>query len=100
VVTAEDGAAGLEAVRAHRPDLAILDVNMPLLDGRDVCRELKAREETREIPILFLSARADQFSRHLCLELGAEDFVEKPFDLDALMRKIRYLLGKRGTTSP
>jgi DNA-binding response OmpR family regulator len=69
-------------------------VNMPLLDGRDLCRAIKQREDTRDMIVLFLSARADQFSRRVCLELGAEDFVEKPFDLDGLMRKVKYVLAK------
>lgn len=95
MVTASDGDAGLEAAVEHLPDLAILDVAMPRMDGRDLCRELKGRPDTREIPVIFLSAGADQFSRRLCLELGAEDFLEKPFDMDALMRKVRYVLGKQ-----
>lgn len=75
--------------------MAILDVNMPHKDGRDLCRELKERDETCGISVVFLSARSDQFNRRLCLELGADDFVEKPFDLDELMRKVRYLLSKK-----
>ncbi len=94
VVTAQDGEAALEAAVAHCPDLVMLDVGIPIKDGRDVCRELKERSDTRAIPVIFLSAHTDQFSRRLCLELGAEDFIEKPFDLDALMRKVGYMLGK------
>ncbi len=86
---------GLEAAIRHSPDLAILDVNMPRKDGRDLCRELKERADTRDILVVFLSARSDQFNRRVCLELGAEDFVEKPFDLDGLMRKVSYMLGKK-----
>lgn len=96
VRTEADGEAGLAAAVDEGPDLVVLDVNMPRMDGRDVCRELKARDDTRDIPVLFLSARGDEFNRHLCLELGAEDFIEKPFDLDGLMRKVKYLIKKRG----
>ena len=100
VLTGGDGAEGLDLARREKPDLVVLDVNMPEMDGRDVCKALKADDQTRAIPVLFLSARGDPFSRQLGLELGAEDFIEKPFDLDGLMRKVKYMLRKQETESP
>ncbi len=100
VITAADGVEGLALAQSDQPDLVVLDVNMPRMDGRDVCRALKADDQTRAIPVLFLSARGDPFSRQLGLELGAEDFIEKPFDLDGLMRKVKYMLRKRETETP
>ena len=97
VLTAGNGTEGLDLARSDQPDLVVLDVNMPGMDGRDVCRELKAADDTRGIPVLFLSARGDPFSRQLGLELGAEDFIEKPFDLDGLKREVKYMLRKRET---
>ena len=94
MLTADDGQDGLDATVREQPDLVVLDVNMPKMDGRDVCMALKKRDDTRGIPVLFLSAQGDQFSRQVCLELGAEDFLEKPFDLDGLMRKVKYMLRK------
>ena len=63
VITAADGVEGLALAQSDQPDLVVLDVNMPRMDGRDVCRALKADDQTRAIPVLFLSARGDPFSR-------------------------------------
>ena len=94
VMTEADGEAGLDAAVTQHPDLVVLDVNMPRMDGRDVCRALKSHDDTKDITVVFLSGHGDEFNRHVCLELGAEDFIEKPFDLDGLMRKVKYLLRK------
>ncbi len=80
VLEAPDGKAALELVEQERPDLVLLDVMMPGIDGWDVARELAARPATREIPIVFLTARADPESRRLAHELGAVGYLPKPFD--------------------
>jgi two-component system OmpR family response regulator len=73
---AEDGEAALAAVAARRPDLVVLDINMPRLDGLEVCRRLRA---SGDLPILFLSSRDDEVDRVVGLELGGDDYVVKPF---------------------
>jgi DNA-binding response OmpR family regulator len=95
VEVARDGAEALEKARAAPPDLVLLDVMMPELDGRDVCRALRADPTTREVPILIVSARGDETDRRVGLELGADDYLAKPIALDQLMRKIEYLVWKR-----
>lgn len=90
-----DGGAALECVRAVRPDLVLLDITMPVLDGRDVLRQLKADPATREVTVMVFSARGDQNDRRVGLELGAIDYVEKPFSLAQLMGKIAYTLSQR-----
>jgi DNA-binding response OmpR family regulator len=80
VLEASDGREGLELARKERPDLVLLDVMMPGLDGWTVARELASNEETREIPIVFLTARADPSDRRLGEQLGGVGYVVKPFD--------------------
>jgi len=92
---ARDGAEALRMARADPPDLVILDVMMPELDGRDVCLALKEDPGTCEIPILIVSARGGEMDRRVGLEVGADDYLAKPVALDQLMRKIDHLLWKR-----
>jgi CheY-like chemotaxis protein len=80
VLEAANGREGLELARKERPDLVLLDVMMPQLDGWAVARELAADEQTREIPIVFLTARADPADRRLGEQLGGVGYVVKPFD--------------------
>jgi DNA-binding response OmpR family regulator len=80
VLEASDGSEGLELARQERPDLVLLDVMMPGVDGWTVARELAADEATREIPIVFLTARADPADRRLGEQLGGVGYVVKPFD--------------------
>jgi CheY-like chemotaxis protein len=80
VLEAANGREGLELARQERPDLMLLDVMMPELDGWTVARELAADEQTRDIPIVFLTARADPADRRLGEQLGGVGYVVKPFD--------------------
>jgi CheY-like chemotaxis protein len=80
VLEAANGREGLELARQERPDLVLLDVMMPELDGWTVARELAADEQTRDIPIVFLTARADPADRRLGEQLGGVGYVVKPFD--------------------
>jgi two-component system response regulator MprA len=89
VQTAESGVAGLEAARTHEPDLVILDVLMPGMDGLEVCRRLRASSET---PILMLTAKDDVSDRVEGLDSGADDYVVKPFALEELLARVRALL--------
>ncbi len=89
VLAASDGAAGLETARARRPDLVILDVMLPVIDGYEVCRALR-RETT--VPILMLTARTDETDKVVGLEVGADDYVTKPFSMKELMARVRAML--------
>ncbi|HEY7420849.1 MAG TPA: response regulator, partial [Gaiellaceae bacterium] len=80
VAEATDGAEALESVRSEHPSLVLLDVMMPSVDGWSVAEQLAADDETREIPVVFLSARAAQEDRLRAQELGAVGYVVKPFD--------------------
>jgi two-component system, OmpR family, response regulator MprA len=89
VQTAESGQAGLDAARSHEPDLVILDVLMPGMDGLEVCRRLRANSDT---PILMLTAKDDVIDRVGGLDSGADDYVVKPFALEELLARVRALL--------
>jgi DNA-binding response OmpR family regulator len=80
VLEADDGYEGLELARQERPDLILLDVMMPGLDGWSVARELAADKSTKDIPIIFITARADPADRHLGEQLGGVGYIVKPFD--------------------
>ncbi|MFH8797145.1 two-component system response regulator CseB [Streptomyces sp. NPDC017941] len=97
VVTAmPDGLSGLEAFRADRPDIALLDVMVPGLDGVSLCRRI--RDEST-VPVIMLSARADSIDVVLGLEAGADDYVTKPFDGAVLVARIRAVLRRFGHAS-
>jgi two-component system OmpR family response regulator len=89
---ASDGEDALAAVAAHRPDLVVLDINMPRMNGLDVCRKLRAADD---LPILFLSSRDDEIDRVLGLELGGDDYVVKPFSPREVVARVSAIL-KRG----
>jgi DNA-binding response OmpR family regulator len=87
---AQDGAQGLAAFRAARPNFVILDLRMPKVGGQDVCRLI--RKESEEVPILILSGSAAEVDRVLLLELGADDYVSKPFSPKELLARVRAVL--------
>lgn len=89
------GDAALKAVTAGLPDLLILDLNLPVLSGVEVCRILRSREATAHLPIIMLTARASETDRVAGLELGADDYVTKPFSLRELVARVRAVL-RRG----
>lgn len=95
VVFASDGASCLAAALSEKPDALTLDIQMPKLDGRDVMSRLRRDPMTRELPVLVVSAQGDDFTRELVLEMGADDFVDKPFDAGHLISKLEYLVDKR-----
>jgi two-component system phosphate regulon response regulator PhoB len=92
VFTAPEGASALGLIRNQKPDLIVLDVRMPGLSGLEICRFLKADKNTREIPIIILSARSDEIDRVLGLEFGADDYVTKPFNSQELILRIHNVL--------
>ncbi|WP_406114965.1 response regulator transcription factor [Streptomyces sp. NBC_01014] len=96
VVVVHDGRAALEAVRGVTPDLLVLDVMMPRTDGLDVCRILRAEPEFAALPVLMLTARSTEDDLLLGLDLGADDYMSKPFSPRELMARIRSLLRRGG----
>jgi len=96
-IEAEDGEATLAAVAAHQPDLLILDINMPRMDGIEVCRRLRA---AGTLPILFLSSRDDEIDRVLGIELGADDYVTKPFSPREVVARVMAILRRVAATPP
>jgi DNA-binding response OmpR family regulator len=91
------GDAALKTVVDRPPDLIILDLNLPILSGTEVCRILRSRPDARHVPIIMLTARTSENDRVAGLELGADDYVTKPFSLRELTARVRAVL-RRGTT--
>jgi len=89
VVAADDGAIALERWTAERADFVLLDIMMPKRSGYDVCREI--RRTDRDVPIVFLSAKAEEIDKVLGLELGADDFIMKPFGMRELVARVRAI---------
>ena len=97
---ATDGRTGLETIRARNPDFVVLDVGLPgELNGFDVCRELR---QSSDVPVLFLTARDDEVDRILGLELGADDYVTKPFSPREIVARVKAVLrrGREVSTGP
>ena len=92
VLVARDGEQGVAMAQRERPDLIVMDLNMPVLDGWEATRRLKAAPETRAIPVIALSAHAMTGDRERALEAGCDEYDIKPVRMDSLMAKIRALL--------
>ena len=92
VITAEDGTSGIEQARIHLPDLIIMDLILPGIDGWEASRRIKACPDTQSIPIIALSSNASTEDRVLSLAAGCADFDTKPVDYNRLLRKIRACL--------
>src|SRR5438045_4197738 len=90
--TAADGASGLQRARDDRPDFLILDLMLPKMSGLEVCRILKSDTATSHIPILMLTAKAEEVDRIIGLEFGADDYVTKPFSPREIVLRIRAML--------
>jgi two-component system alkaline phosphatase synthesis response regulator PhoP len=95
VVVASDGIAALDALRQQSVSLVLLDLMLPRMDGLEVCRRIRSRPETAQTPILMLTARGDETDKVVGLEMGADDYVTKPFSWQELRARIRALL-RRG----
>jgi two-component system alkaline phosphatase synthesis response regulator PhoP len=98
VISADDGVSGLERVLAEDPDLIVLDVMMPRMSGLEVCKQVKVRRPS--IPIIMLTARGQEIDKVLGLELGADDYVTKPFSIRELMARIRAVLRRVPLQAP
>lgn len=99
VSRAENGEEAMLQVAEALPDLVILDWMMPLMSGIEVCRQLKTREETRQIPIIMLSARSEEVDAVRGLETGADDYIVKPYALRELMARVRTQLRRTRPTA-
>jgi two-component system response regulator MtrA len=93
VLPVRDGAAALAAIRERRPDLVVLDIAMPEVDGLEVLRRLRSDAQTSELPVLLLSARAQEDDVRLAFATGANAYVKKPFSPGELSRRVDNLLG-------
>jgi DNA-binding response OmpR family regulator len=96
VDTVGSGDAALKAVTDRAPDLIILDLNLPVLNGLEVCRILRARPNTSRVPIIMLTARTSESDRVIGLDVGADDYVTKPFSLRELAARVRAVMRRRG----
>jgi two-component system phosphate regulon response regulator PhoB len=94
-VVAHDGEEGLRKAQTLLPDLIILDLMLPVLNGLEVCREIRAGERTREIPILMLTAKAEETDQVVGFSLGADDYVTKPFSVKVLVQRVKALQRRR-----
>ena len=104
VVTALDGEQALEKMKTEKPDLIVLDIMMPKLDGYEVCKAVKADPATKQIPVILLSAKGRNVDQTMGFEVGADDYITKPFSPRKLVERINQLLGQavgdRHTPSP
>ncbi len=98
VLPASNGADGLAAYRRDRPSFVILDLKMPQVGGQDVCRQI--RRDSEDVPILILTASPDEINRVLLLELGADDYVTKPFSPKELLARVRAVLRRARRSAP
>src|SRR5205814_989377 len=100
ISNATDGRVGLAEARRDPPDLVILDLMLPGLDGLEVCRQLRRNDRFAQMPILILSARSEEADRVVGLELGADDYVTKPFSTREVIARVRALLRRNEPMEP
>ncbi len=96
-ISAYDGPTGLDMCLNERPDLVLLDVNLPGMDGMDVCKEIR---KTSNVPIIMLTAREDELDKVLGLELGADDYITKPYSARELTARVKALLRRASAENP
>ena len=94
-VSAENGAEALEIIRSNTPDLVLLDIVMPVMDGYEVLKSLKTDSDFRNIPVIVVSSLDEMKSMVRCVELGAEDYLAKPFDATLLRARVNACLEKK-----
>jgi CheY-like chemotaxis protein len=95
IVFAVDGSEGVEAAQSHLPDIVLMDMSLPVLDGYDATCRLKSMEATRGIPVIALTAHAMASDRERALKAGCDEYESKPLDLPRLIEKIESLLQRR-----
>ncbi len=92
VIMAIDGKEALDAIRSEKPDLVLLDLILPVMNGADVCKKTKNDEKLKHIPIILFTAHSDSMTAEKTKEFGADDYIIKPFDPEELMNKIERIL--------
>ena len=95
VITANNGELAVEKAVQAQPDLIVLDVMMPVLDGYETCRRLKRQNETKNIPVILLTAKGREADKRLGFEVGAADYIVKPFSPNRLIGRIEEIIGCR-----
>jgi two-component system alkaline phosphatase synthesis response regulator PhoP len=95
VITANNGELAIEKAKQEKPDLIVLDIMMPVLDGYETCRRLKREAETKNIPVVLLTAKGRDVDKRLGYEVGAVDYIVKPFSPNRLIERIQEILGCR-----
>lgn len=105
VMTASNGLEGIRKAQREKPDLLILDVMLPGIDGFEICNRLRAEPDTAQLPILMFSAKAQEIDRDTGLKVGADDYLSKPADPSEIVRRVESLLarkasGRRATDVP
>jgi two-component system, cell cycle response regulator len=93
VLVAFNGKEGLDLINGAKPDLILLDIMMPRMDGIEVLQKILSDEATSKIPVIMLTAKTDKADRQISLEMGAADFITKPVNIDELLIKINTILG-------
>ena len=100
VITASDGQSGLEIALRHKPDLVLLDLMMPGMSGLDVCRQLRADARIGRVPIIMLTAKAAETDKIIGLEMGADDYITKPFSVREMLARVRAVLRRSSPEAP
>lgn len=100
VIVASDGQDGLRRVHADQPDLVILDLMLPVIDGLEVCRQIRSNAKTRDVRILMLTARSEEVDEIVGFNMGADDYVTKPFKIKPLIHRIKALLRRTADSEP
>jgi two-component system alkaline phosphatase synthesis response regulator PhoP len=100
VIYALNGKDGLNLAIDKKPDLILLDIMLPEMDGFDVCKEIKKRQQIDDIPIIMLTAKSEEFDKILGLELGADDYITKPFSVRELLARIKVVLRRNIKDEP
>ena len=95
---AETGSAALQRIREHKPDLVLLDLMLPDLPGTDICRRVKGDPATQHIPVVMVTARGEEIDRIVGFELGADDYVTKPFSVRELLLRVKAILRRDRVT--
>lgn len=89
----ENGELALEEIKKEKPDLVILDIMMPGMDGWEVCQKLKSQEETKKLPVIILTARKGTATKEISQSVGANSYLEKPWEVSKLISEVNKLLG-------
>ena len=97
VILAHDGEKGIEKFNATKPDIILLDIMLPVMDGWQVCREIRKKSN---VPIIMVTAKSETFDKVLGLELGADDYVVKPFDAKEVVARIKAVYRRSGQSAP